>query len=228
MRHILITGTSRGIGLEFVKQYGSLHNKVTAVTRGASAELMNLAAQHEHVSILEADTATTEGIKTIVEALGSAPLDLLILNAGIYHTLESEDLKADIDKWQSSFLLNCIAPIMLARALRAKLEAAAQATIVGITSRMGSIADNRSGGGYIYRSSKAAFNAALKSLAQDLKAAEIPVLILHPGWVMTDMGGPHAIVSPQESVLGMRAMIDQATIDNSGSFYAFDGERLPW
>jgi short-subunit dehydrogenase len=228
MRHILITGTSRGIGLEFVAQYGSLHNKVTAVTRGASDELKDYAERHGHVSILEADSTTAEGIQAIAQALGTTPLDLLILNAGIYHILDSEDLNKDIEKWQSSFLLNCIAPIMLARALRSNLEAATQATIVGITSRMGSIADNRSGGGYIYRSSKAAFNAALKSLAQDLKAVEIPVLILHPGWVMTEMGGPHALISPQESVQGMRAMIDQATIDNTGSFYAFDGERLPW
>ena len=228
MKHILITGTSKGIGLEFVRQYLSLQNKITAITRKKSQELTNLAEQFDSLSIIEADIASLQGMQQIASSLNGQPIDILVLNAGVYHRLDPNQPERNIEKWQESFFLNCISPITLTQLLRNNLEASEQATVVGITSKMGSLGDNRSGGSYIYRTSKAALNAALKSLSHDLKALEIPVLILHPGWVKTDMGGPHALINTQESVQGMRAMIDQATVENTGSFYAFDGERLPW
>ena len=126
------------------------------------------------------------------------------------------------------FRVNTIAPMQLTGALLDNLDAGRGKKVIGISSRMGSIADNSSGGAYLYRSSKAALNAALRSAAIDLRERGICVAILHPGWVATDMGGPQALIDTEQSVTGMRTVIDGLSIEQSGAFFSYDGSDIPW
>ncbi len=130
--------------------------------------------------------------------------------------------------WLETFRVNTIAPLKIMEAFIDVVAASERKIFASITSRMGSITDNTSGGGYAYRSSKAALNAVAKSAANDLKARGITVVVLHPGWVRTDMGGPNATVSVEESVGKMRQILAEIRLDDSGKFYSFDGSIIPW
>ena len=134
----------------------------------------------------------------------------------------------DYEAWNHAFLVNTMAPLKMAQAFASQIARGSQKTIVTISSKMGSIADNSGGGSYIYRSSKAAVNMVVKSLAIDLKPAGITAVVLHPGWVKTDMGGPNALISAAQSVSGMRRVISQLTLADSGKFIAYDGQTVPW
>ncbi len=230
MKTVLITGTNRGLGLEFVKQYLEAGQKVIATARDpASAhELQSLRERFpKQLSVYALDVISAESRKQFVKAIGDQPVHLLINNAGV-HGGWGQLGSLDEAEWLKCLHINSIAPIKMVEALRANLVNAEQATVAILSSKMGSIADNTSGGSYIYRSSKAALNAAVKSLAVDLESEKIKVVILHPGWVRTDMGGPHGLIDPPTSIGGMRRVLASLTWEQCGTFIAYDGTVIPW
>lgn len=217
---LVVTGANRGIGLAFVKLYRARGWRVFAICRQASAALEDCGAE----VVDGVDVASTAGIERLRDALKGVTVDLLINNAGI---LRDEKLGSlDADSIRQQFEVNALAPLRVTEALVPQLSESARVAL--ITSRMGSIADNTSGGRYGYRMSKAALNAAGKSLAQDLKGRGIAVAILHPGLVGTDMIGGHGDITPDEAAERLAARIDGLTLDNSGTFWHSNGEVLPW
>ena len=221
MTTYLITGANRGIGLEYCRQLQARGDQVIATCRQPSPDLEALGVRIESGLDLTDEAAITG----LVERLAGLPLDGLILNAGI---LEATTLAAlDLESLRRQFEVNALAPLRLVRALLDHLTTGAKVALM--TSRMGSIDDNSSGGSYGYRMSKAALNMAGKSLAIDLKPHGIAVALLHPGLVRTRMVNfnPQAI-PPEEAVRGLLARIDALTLATSGSFWHANGELLPW
>ena len=232
MRTALITGTNRGIGLEFVRQYAVDGWRVFACCRNpAVADALNrLAAQYpERVSIHPLDVTNHQQIEQLAQTLSNQAIDLLINNAGVYPPEQGDGFgKTDYAAWTHAFEVNTMAPLKMAEAFIQQISRSQLKTIVTITSKMGSIADNRGGGSYIYRSSKAAVNIVVRSLSIDLNASRIIAVLLHPGWVRTDMGGPNGLISVEQSVTGMCHVISGLKFEDSGKFYAFDGQIVPW
>ena len=224
---ILVTGANRGLGLEFCRQYLNNGDKVIAVHRSAPSpeleQLNNTAAGQ--LTILKADVTNATDLTNLAQQLQGASIDLLINNAGIHGTRVAFG-KAEEDDWLNVFRTNTIAPMMVVQHLRPSL--APSAKIALLSSKMGSVADNTSGGSYTYRSSKAALNAVGKSLAIDLGKEGIAVAICHPGWVRTDMGGPNALIDTETSVNGLRLVIENLDLNNSGQFFNYDGTSISW
>lgn len=224
---VLITGAGRGIGLEFARQYAADGWRVRATCRdtvGASA----LEHVDGDVLIHRLDVTMGAQIDALARDLDGEPIDLLINNAGRAGARGRSFGNLDFDVWEKVFRVNALAPIRLAEALVELVAASARKQIVSISSRMSSIGSNRDGGGYSYRSSKAALNAAMKSLSIDLAGREITVVVFNPGWVRTDLGGKAATLSPKQSVQEMRAVIDRLTLSDSGRFLNYDGTEIPW
>jgi NAD(P)-dependent dehydrogenase (short-subunit alcohol dehydrogenase family) len=224
MAHVLVTGANRGIGLSLVEAHRARGDHVVATCRKRSPELDATGA-----TVLDGVELSDPGAPArIVAALGATRLDRVVLNAGI---LRQEDLAgldgvAAATSLREQFEVNALAPLALAAALRS--NCARGAKIGFITSRMGSIADNGSGGWYGYRMSKAALNAGARSLALDLKAQEIAVYVLHPGFVRTGMTGGRGDVTPTQSAANLVARLDALTAADSGTFWHADGTPLPW
>jgi NAD(P)-dependent dehydrogenase (short-subunit alcohol dehydrogenase family) len=221
MATVLITGANRGIGLEYCRQLQARGDTVVAVCRTPSPELEGLGVR------IEAGVDLTEAaaIADLVGRLGSLALDGLILNAGLLERTTLADL--DVDSLRRQFEVNAIAPLRLTRALLGQLPSGAK--VILMTSRMGSIDDNCSGGAYGYRMSKVALNMAGKSLAIDLRPRGIAVALLHPGLVRTRMTGfSDQGISTEDSVHGLLARIDALTLETSGSFWHANGQVLPW
>ena len=219
--NILITGANRGIGLALAKGYCNRGDKVYGVCRQSSAELSKLA----DVTTIEAiDVTNDEDIQTLKTSLGNIHLDILINNAGIL----SDEVLGNIDYQaiERQYAVNTLGPLKVTEALLDNLDSGSKIALV--TSRMGSIADNSSGGRYGYRMSKAALNAAGMSLSQDLKPNQIAVAILHPGYVQTDMTNNAGLINSDEAARGLMQRIDELTLENSGSFWHSNGELLPW
>jgi NAD(P)-dependent dehydrogenase (short-subunit alcohol dehydrogenase family) len=215
MRTVLITGANRGIGLEFARQYAADGWDVIATTRGDAPELQALGVRVEHL-----DMRDFAALEAFPQRLGGAKLDLFIANAGMTAGRRVDSAK-DAEAALEVLAVNAVAPTLLARALLPNL---ANGKMAAITSRMGSIAD--SSGGYLgYRASKAALNAFWYGLALEI---DVPLILFHPGWVQTDMGGPNAQVTPAESVAGMRRILEALTSEQSGAFVDFRGEPIPW
>jgi len=223
MHTVLITGANRGIGLELVRQYAGDGWRVHACARDPKAAT-ELAAIKGEITIHRLDVADERQIAHLVKELKGDAIDILINNAGV----GGPDDSTDPDEWLKVFRVNTIAPVRIAEALLPNLEMGGGRIVLSLTSRMGSIADNGSGGSYAYRTSKAALNAAMKSLAVDWKRRGIVVVVAHPGWVKTDMGGPSAQISPQRSVAGLRQKLLTLKPADSGSFFNYDGSALPW
>ena len=221
MATVLVTGANRGIGLEYCRQLSVRGDNVIAVCREAGPELESLGIRIEAGIELTDSSAIDE----LMSRLLHQSLDGAILNAGILHSTGLNDLDADAIRQQ--FEVNALAPLRLASVLTRHLSSGSWIALM--TSRMGSIADNTSGGSYGYRMSKAALNMAGQSLAVDLKPKGIAVAILHPGLVATRMinFNPNGI-SPQQSVDGLLKRIDALTLETSGSFWHANGEELPW
>ena len=219
MPRILITGANRGIGLEFARQYAADGWEVIATTRQSSPELDALGVQVEPLDLSDADAVA--GFASRIEG----PLDLLIANAGTNHPMNAETADNARD-WAAMMMVNAIAPYLLAKSLLPR-AGEARGKMIAISSGMGSIADN--GGGWIpYRTSKAALNMAWRSLALEARPSGVTAVALSPGWVKTRMGGPNAEITTEESVTGMRALIDRLTIDDCGRFLRRDGSEIPW
>ena len=220
MKTALITGANRGIGLALCKTYIAQGWKVIGVCRTASPELTESGAR----VIAGVDVSDAPALVQLADTLGGKSIDLLINNAGIF--LNETLGKIDYDNIQQQFLINAEAPLRVTEALLGNLNT--DAKIAFITSRMGSIADNGSGGYYGYRMSKAALNAAAMSLARDLKPRGIAVAILHPGFVQTAMVNFGGDISADESAQRLRQRIEGLTLDNSGTFWHSNGDVLPW
>lgn len=220
MPHVIITGANRGIGLEFCRALTARGDDVTALCRQSSAELDALPLQ-----ISENYDVTDGGaIDAFARSVAPNSVDLLINNAGILRNVPLEHL--DLEAIRRQFEVNALGPLRVTHSLLPALKQGAKIALV--TSRMGSIADNESGGSYGYRMSKAALNAAGASLARDLKSRDIAVAILHPGWVKTDMTGNSGLIDATQAVAGLLERIDRLTLKHSGTFWHSNGEVLPW
>lgn len=219
-RTVVITGANRGIGLELARHYARDSWTVIGVCRQASDELGEVAAR----VIDGVDVTTDSGIRKLTAALEGETIDLLINNAGL---LQDEKLGSiDFDSIRTQMEINAYAPLRVAEALAPQIPSGGR--IANITSRMGSIADNDTGGRYGYRASKAALNAFGKSLAMDLKPRGIAVAQLHPGYVKTRMVNFGGLITPEESAKGLVARIEGLSLENTGSFWHSNGDELPW
>lgn len=231
MPTVLITGANRGIGLAFARSFMADGWRVHACCRhpDKAQELRRVAESSDGVTGLHR-LDVTDGLKvaSLARELIDEPIDVLINNAGVMGPRDAAFGKIDYDEWLPVFAVNVLGPMRLAERFADHVSKSQRKLIVNISSRMGSIADNSSGGSYIYRSSKAALNMISKSMANDLAERGITVVAFHPGWVRTDMGGRGAAITPQESVDGMRAVIGRITPSDSGKFFNFDGRELPW
>lgn len=220
MATVCITGANRGIGADLARQYRERGDHVVAACRESSDMLRGLG-----VEVVErVDVTDDAGVSRLVAALDGRAVDVLINNAGVLSDESFPDL--DFDRIRRQFEVNSLGPLRVTAAVRRNLDRGSKVAI--ITSRMGSIEDNTSGGHYGYRMSKAAVNMAGRSLAHDLKDAGVAVVILHPGFVRTDMTGHQGLVDPHESAAGLIARIDELSLETSGSFRHANGEPLPW
>lgn len=223
----LITGANRGLGLEFVKQYAADGWKVIATCRNPETAV-ELSSVDGHVHTHALDVTDFARVEALGKALGGEAIDVLIRNAGVYGPRVVKHDSVDYAAWAEVLRANAMAPLKMSAVFEPHVARSKLRRIVAVTSLMGSMTDNTSGGSYIYRSSKAALNAVMKSLAADLKEKGISVAVLHPGWVKTDMGGPGAKIEPAESIAGMRKVIDEMSVENTGRFINYDGKELPW
>jgi len=220
MKHVVITGANRGIGLELARHYKAEGWRVTGVCRESSPELETSATR----TIDGIDVASEECIERLVADLQGESIDLLINNAGL---MQDEALGTiNFDSLRLQMEINAFAPLRISEALLPNLQAGSK--IANITSRMGSIADNDSGGRYGYRASKAACNALGRSLAIDLKGRGIAVAQLHPGFVKTRMVNFGGIITTEEAVAGLAERIEALNLENAGSFWHSNGDELPW
>jgi NAD(P)-dependent dehydrogenase (short-subunit alcohol dehydrogenase family) len=220
MLNVLVTGANRGIGLELCRAFRERGDAVIAVCRRASPELTALAVR----TIPDVDVTDDGSIGSLARSLESTRIDVLVNNAGI---LRAEALGSiDYGSIREQLETNALAPLRVTERLLPLIAPGGKVAL--ITSRMGSIADNTSGSMYGYRMSKAALNAAGVSLAQDLKPRGIAVVILHPGYVRTEMTGGHGSVEPRDAARQLVTRIDELTVATSGRFLHANGEVLPW
>lgn len=222
MPTILITGANRGLGLEFARQYAAEGWRVLATVRDP---LSGRAASEAGAEVYVADVSDPASIRRLKDGLKGARLDILLNNAGTYGQHQSlTDL--DPEEFLRVVRVNTLAPLMVAQAFADQMEQGG--IIATVSSKMGSVAENNSGGFYAYRASKAGVNMVVKSLALDLAGRGIAAVALSPGWVRTDMGGPDAPLSPPEAVTGMRRVLAKVSLSDSGKFFHFDGSEVPW
>lgn len=225
---VLITGANRGLGLEFATQYAGEGWNVLACCRNpeSASELQTLSNAHRNVQIFDLDVGNFNQIDKLALQLKSQPIDLLINNAGVYPHSTFGD--SNYEKWAEAFKVNAMASLKMAEAFVQHMAKSQLKKMATLSSKMGSIDDNTSGGSYIYRSSKTAVNMVMKSLSIDLKPYGISVVTLHPGWVQTDMGGSNGLINAQTSVTGLRRVIANLNLNNTGQFIAFDGQVINW
>ncbi len=228
---VLVTGANRGLGLEFARQYAADGWKVHAACRAPAdaSGLQKLAAASDGcIELLAIDVTDSGSVRAAAAKLADVPIDLLVNNAGVGAPKGQKLGSLDYAAWQCVLDANTLGPMRVAEAFLGNVEKGGQKKIVAITSGMGSIADNGSGGSYAYRSSKAAVNMVVKSLSIDLAPRGITCIVMNPGWVRTDMGGPGGRLSPQESISGMRKVIAGLKPEDSGKFFNYDGRNYPW
>lgn len=230
MATILITGTNRGIGLEFTRQALARGDRVVATCRdiATAADLQDLQGRYEQLEVRPLDVASADSMQEFVRRLEGMPIDIFINNAGVYGPPGVKFPEVDAQAWASVLQVNSIAPLILSQLLMPNLRQGEDKKLLYLSSKMGSIADNSGGGSYIYRSSKTALNSVIKSLAIDLAPEGFSAAVLHPGWVLTDMGGPNALIDTRTSVAGMMKVIEDLNLENSGSFFNYDGSLIPW
>ena len=219
MPTVLITGANRGLGLEFARQYCREGWEVIATVREPTPELEDLCVRVEEVDML--DLAAVARVGESIEAL-----DLLIANAGTYGPKDAADAD-DARAWLETFAVNTVAPYLLAKSVLPAVERS-RGKLIAISSKMGSIDDNSSGGYLAYRSSKTALNSAWRNLALEVRRRDVVAAVLHPGWVKTRMGGNSAPLETEDSIGGMRRVIERLSLDDSGGFFGYDGATIPW
>ncbi len=228
MANVLITGANRGIGLEMVKLYAARGDTVLACCRNpAEAEALN--AVEGDVEVIEVQVSDGASVASLASNLGDRPVDLLINNAGMAGpSYDQQNAYAmDFDGWAETFEVNTMAPVRVMQALMPNLKASSDARVVTITSQMGALSLDMPVA-YAYCTSKAALNKFMKMAALELGKEGINVCVIHPGWVQTDMGGPNAEITPQESAEGIVATIDGLNAETNGSFWKWNGEAHGW
>jgi len=231
MKTALITGANRGIGLEFVKQLTERGMQVFACCRAPenAADLQTLAQQHDTIFIHPLDVTQQDHIEHLAQQLANQPIDWLINNAGISGQNGVTIGNIDRDNFLALMNTNCLSVIKVSEAFLPQLEKSKDKLNIVISSRMGSIAENDRGRSYAYRASKTALNSVMRSFAIDAEAQGIKVLLLHPGWVKTNMGGEDALIDAPTSVSGMLKQIDQHKHNAHGEVLrSFDGSTIPW
>ena len=231
MSTLLVTGANRGLGLEFARRYAADGWRVLATCRepGSADELRRLAAESGgRITVSALDVTDNGSVRAAAQALAGTPIDLLINNAGVGSPRNQKLGNLDYAAWARVLDVNTLGPMRVTEAFLGNVAAGTEKKIVTITSGMGSIADNTSGGSYAYRSSKAAVNMVVKSLSIDLAPRGITCVVINPGWVRTDMGGPGGKISPAESIAGMKRVIAKLRPADSGKFFNYDGGSYPW
>ena len=224
MPTLLITGANRGIGLEFVRQYAADGWKVIACCRRpAEADALN--ALQGDITVHALNVADIGAVKALAAAI-DAPLDLLIVNAGVYGNGGNDFGSLDYDVWRATFDVNVFGAVATAEAFAPHVKKA-KGKIALISSKMGSIAD-ASGAVMIYRTSKSALNMASLVIAAALAGEGVAVAPFHPGWVKPDMGGPAALIDVETCVAGLRQRIEETPVTSSPKFLAYDGAEIPW
>ncbi|MGR5141454.1 SDR family oxidoreductase [Photobacterium sp. DNB23_23_1] len=227
---VLITGANRGVGLALTVAYLEAGWQVYACCRdiASASELTRRQNIFPHLTIVELDVTDHEAILHLAQSMEATNLDLLINNAGYYGPKGYGFGNTDADEWRKVFEINTISPLKITEAFYPQLKQGSPGVIACLSSKVGSMAENTSGGGYIYRSSKAALNSVVKSLSNDLLPEGIIAVALHPGWVQTEMGGPNAKISAPIAAKGIKQVIDNLTVADSGLFMDYQGNYLPW
>lgn len=225
----LITGGNRGIGLEFVRQLAARGDDVVATARDprAATDLTALAAKHATVQVVAADVTRDADRTALARALDGAALDALVLNAGVFGDRSGLG-DVDLDDVRRTLEVNAVAPLGVLTAALPALRRGTHRRVVAISSGLGSIGDNTSGGYHGYRMSKAALNMAMRCAAHDLAGEGFVCVAMNPGWVQTDMGGRGAPLTVDVSVRNMLARIDALTSRDNGTFLDHRGGTLPW
>jgi NAD(P)-dependent dehydrogenase (short-subunit alcohol dehydrogenase family) len=230
MPSALITGANRGLGLEFARQYLGSGWQVYAACRdpASASELRRLAGNNDKLRILAMDVTDPASIHAAATELDGKAIDLLLNNAGIIGPQGQTIGNIDYDAWTEVLAVNAMGPMRVSEAFVEHVARSDRKLIVTLTSGMGSIADNTSGGSIVYRSSKAAVNMVMRSLAIDLVPRGITCVVVNPGWVRTDMGGPNATLEPSESIDALRRLIAILGPERSGKFFNHTGREYPW
>ena len=221
---VLITGANRGIGLEYARQFAAKGYQVIGTARDPAdaKELAEVAGRVEQLDVT--DPASVAGL---AKRLDGNPIDILVNNAGVFDRGDVSLDKVDFQMMERTLAVNALGPLRVVQSLLPNLRKGKRKTIVSMSSQLGSI-ENSNGRWYAYRSSKAALNQINKTLSAELGAEGFVCVVLHPGWVRTDMGGPGATYSPEESVSGLVAVIEKLGPADNGRFYDFKGNPIPW
>ena len=231
MSTLLITGANRGIGLELSKHYLSQGWQVHGCCRNPKEAnaLNDLAQQYEELLTVHALEVTNEKqMDALKESLLNKPIDILLNNAGVYALGASQFGNTKDEAWDEAVSVNLVAPMKMMEHFVENVSISDKKIIASMSSKMGSMDDNGSGGAYAYRATKAALNAVMVSAAHDLRHLDITALILHPGWVRTDMGGPNGEISAKESARMLAKILGNCGIEDSGTFFDIDGSTIPW
>jgi NAD(P)-dependent dehydrogenase (short-subunit alcohol dehydrogenase family) len=231
MQTVLITGANRGIGLELARSYAASGDRVLACCREPeqAAALQALAKAHANVTVYGVRVSDGASVAALARRIGDLPIDVLINNAGMAGPpIQKQSLEEmDFEGWAETFAVNTMAPLRMLQAFRKNLAAGKNPRAVTITSQMGAIAFPMPVM-YAYCSSKGAVNKVMKMAADALKREGITVLLVHPGFVKTDMGGPNAEITPEESAAGIASVIANASLASTGRFLKWTGEEHPW
>jgi NAD(P)-dependent dehydrogenase (short-subunit alcohol dehydrogenase family) len=221
---VLITGANRGIGLELARQYAAAGWRVIGTARKPeSAEELGATG----ADVMQLDVTDQASVDRLSQHLTGQPIDMLINNAGI-QPLMWKLAEVDFDEFEKALSVNAVGPVRVTRALVPNLRSGKVRKVINITTNLSSIAENTEGGFYGYRESKAALNMFNKSLAMEFGPEGFICIVLNPGWVRTDLGGPKAPLSVEESVSGMRNVIENLSPEDNGSFWTHDGKQMPW
>lgn len=232
MAIILITGANRGIGLELTRQYAADGWNVLACCRSPenAHDLNKLAAASAgNIAVYLLDVTNAAHRTSLAAQLKGQPIDILFNSAGVSGNWSTQGFgQCQADEWLDVLHINVITPMLMMQDFAANVALSERKIIANMSSKMGSVTDNTSGGSYIYRSSKAALNMVNKSAAHDLARKGISVVALHPGWVRTDMGGANGELSVEESVTALKRNLANVTLADSGRLIDIDGSTIPW
>ena len=232
MPSILITGASRGLGLEWTRQCAERGWKVYATCRDPfeAGELRRLDDRYAHITLHPLDVTDPAQVATLARTLPQAKIDVVVLNAGVWLDWDATLRigKLDFERWEQTLRTNLLGPARVVDGLVEHVARSDLRLFVGITSEMGCVSSIPTAGSYAYRASKAGLNAALHGMAHELKRRNIGVLLLHPGWVKTKLGGESAALTPAQSVAGMLERIEQFTMAQTGRLFTHDGRELRW
>ena len=223
MKSIVITGANRGIGLELAKQFLADGGRVFATYRNDVGGLSDI--QTNNLTVHKMDVRDSDGIQNLVDLI-DGNIDVLVNNAGISDGRWQSISEIDIEHALEVIEVNSIAPLLVTQKFQNKMKSGSK--LVMMSSLMGSISDCMSGKSYAYRASKTALNMFSIAMKNELESQGISILIMHPGWVETDMGGPNAPLSVEESVNGIMARINEQTLAMTGRYVQFDGTPIEW